>query len=102
MTTPEVTHHFSDGTYIRQGDIPAGTKMVGHKHVYDHFSILAQGRALVEVDGTLTEYNAPTLVVIGKERHHEITAMTDIVWFCIHATTETDAEALKLELVLEN
>ena len=31
---------------------------------------------------------------IAKEKEHRIFAVTDVVWFCIHATSETDIDKI--------
>ena len=86
-----VTHHFSAGVYAKQMLLPAKHFAVSHAHAYDHLSILAKGRVMVEVQGVKAEYTAPACVTILAGEHHTITAYEDSVWFCIHATDETDA-----------
>jgi len=46
----------------------------------------------VEVEGVRTEYKAPACINILAGHHHIITAHEDSVWFCIHATDETDLD----------
>jgi len=45
----------------------------------------------VEVQGVEKDYMAPACITILAGQHHTITAHEDSVWFCIHATDETDA-----------
>ena len=66
--------------------IPAGFKLTQHKHKFDHLSLLARGRALVNGDA----YYGPVALVIAAGVEHEVVALTDCVWYCIHATAETD------------
>lgn len=87
-----VVHHFSAGLYAKQMHLPAKHFAVSHAHAYDHLSILAKGDVTVEVDGVRTEYKAPACINILAGLHHTITAHEDSVWFCIHATDETDVE----------
>lgn len=86
----EVVHHFSSGVYAKQMTLPAGCFAVSHKHRHSHLSILAAGMARVEVDGISTDYTAPACIEIAADAHHKITALADVVWYCIHATEETD------------
>lgn len=85
-----VIHHFSDGLYAKEMMLPAGHFAVTHAHAYDHMSILAFGHARVEIDEMVTDYKAPACINIAAGLHHKVVALTDIVWFCIHATQETD------------
>lgn len=94
-----VVHHFSAGLYAKQMQIPAGHFAVTHAHAYDHLSILAKGHATVEVDGEVTEYQAPACICIAAGKHHQVIALTDIVWFCIHATDETDPDKVDEVLI---
>lgn len=87
-----IVHHFSSGLYAKETLIPAGVRLTQHKHGYDHLSILASGTAVVEVDGEATKYTGPACLTIKAGSAHEVTAITDVVWFCLHATEETDPE----------
>jgi quercetin dioxygenase-like cupin family protein len=86
-----VIHHFSAGVYAKQMLLPAKHFAVSHAHIHDHLSILATGSVTVEVQGVRKEYTAPACITILAGEHHTITAHEDSVWFCIHATDETDA-----------
>ena len=94
-----VAHHFSAGLYAKQMHLPAKHFAVSHAHAYDHLSILAKGDVSVEVDGVRTEYKAPACINILAGQHHTITAHEDSVWFCIHATQETDADKIDEVLI---
>ena len=64
----------------------AGDTILGHKHPFDHASLVAAGRVKVEVDGVETELAAPHLVLVRKDKVHRVTALDDnSVWVCIHA-----------------
>jgi quercetin dioxygenase-like cupin family protein len=89
-----IVHHFSSGVYAKQMFIPKGYQACSHKHPFDHLSILSKGHVIVRTDNSKKEYKAPACIEIKKEMHHEITALEDVVWFCIHATDETDASKI--------
>lgn len=95
----KVIHHFASGIYIKEMVVPAGAMIGKHLHDFDHFSSLVNGSALVEIDGVSTELHAPSLLTIAAGRLHVITALTDVVWHCIHATDETDAEKIDAALI---
>lgn len=94
-----ISHHFSDGVYARQMMLPKDHFAVTHAHEYDHLSILASGRVTVEIDGNAKEFAAPACINIAAGKHHRIVALEDSVWFCIHATDETDPGKLDEVLI---
>jgi quercetin dioxygenase-like cupin family protein len=83
-------HHFSSGVYAKQMHLPKGYMAMSHSHNYDHLSILAKGRVIVRTDDYAEEYVGPACLTIEANTHHQIEALEDAVWFCIHATEETD------------
>ena len=98
----DTLHHFSDGLYAKQIELPATCFAVQHKHTYDHLSILAKGKVRVLFDGDITaDYVAPACINILKDVNHSIYALEDSVWFCVHATNETDVEKIDSVLIKE-
>lgn len=87
-----ISHHFGGGVYAKETHVPKGMVLVQHKHVHDHLSILASGRVEVIVDGVRTERIGPDCIVIEAGKYHGIKALSDVVWFCIHATDCTDED----------
>jgi quercetin dioxygenase-like cupin family protein len=96
---PQVVNHFSDGLYAKQMVIPKGFTACQHKHHYSHLSILAKGRVIVRTDDYNQEYIAPACIEIKAEIYHQIEALEDSVWFCIHATDEADAKETEKLLI---
>lgn len=86
----KIQHHFSSGVYAKKMELPAKHYAETHEHAYDHMSILASGHVLVTLDGEQAEYHAPAVVHITAGKKHRIEAVTDSVWYCVHATEETD------------
>jgi len=91
---PDITHHLAGGVYAKETRIPAGMVLVQHKHLYDHLSVLAFGAVEVEVDGVRTRHVGPACIEIKAGKHHGVKALTDSVWFCIHASDVADDDAL--------
>lgn len=96
---PVISHHFGGGVYAKAAHAPAGMVLVQHKHVHDHLSILASGTVEVVVDNERREITAPACLTIEAGKHHGIKALTDVVWYCIHATDCTDAEQVDNVLI---
>ncbi len=96
-----ISHFFSGREYAKQMTLPAGYQAGTHSHNYDHLSILAIGTVSVELDGASTDHTGPTCIVIKAGQEHRITAHTDSVWFCVHATDETDPDKVDSVLIKE-
>ena len=96
----EIGHYFAGGVYAKQMTIAKDCKIPTHKHVYDHLSILAKGRVQVTVSRETTEYIAPAAIEIKRDLVHTLTAMEDSVWYCIHATDETDPESADKTIIV--
>jgi mannose-6-phosphate isomerase-like protein (cupin superfamily) len=89
---PEVKHHFGGGVYAKETIIPAGKWLVQHAHKHDHLSVLAKGSIELIVDGASSELHAPACLKIQAVKHHGVRSLTDVIWYCIHATDCTDED----------
>ncbi|WGT64799.1 hypothetical protein [Variovorax paradoxus] len=85
-----IAHHFGGGVYAKEAHVAAGQILVQHMHEHAHLSILAAGTVEVLVDGMRSVVAGPACLTIEAGKHHGIRALTDAVWFCIHATACTD------------
>lgn len=95
----DVSHHFGAGVYAKEAVIPAGLILSQHKHSFDHLSILASGTAKVTCEKEERTYTGPCCLTIPANMHHKVESVTDVVWFCIHATDYTDPQKIDHELV---
>lgn len=69
----------------------AGDTEIGHTHQFDHLTLLAKGRLQVTVEGKTSEFTAPQMIYIHKDKVHELVALTDnTVAYCIHALHDKD------------
>ena len=96
---PKIAHIFADGLYAKETHIPAGMRLGKHTHSYTHFSILAKGFVKVTANGTWTMYQAPACIEIKANIEHEVQAVTDATWYCVHGTDETDPEKIDEVLI---
>ena len=96
-------HYAVGGVYVKELLLShKGSKVVGHKHKFDHLSLLATGIVKVTVDGHSTTYIGPIGINIKANQQHEILAITDnCLWYCIHAVPEgLRGEALLDDVVI--
>lgn len=91
-------HHHSEGVYVREFQMPAGHVVVGKEHQTRHLNTLVKGKCTVwTVQGRLDldASNGPKTFESMAGVKKVVLAHTDIVWFTIHATDETDQDKLE-------
>jgi mannose-6-phosphate isomerase-like protein (cupin superfamily) len=94
---PEIKHYFGGGVYAKETIIPAGNWLVQHIHHFDHLSILAQGSVELITEETTVKITAPACITLRAGIHHGVRSLTDVIWYCIHATDcvdETEIDSL--------
>jgi len=85
--------------WVRQNTIEkSGESFPGHKHKFDHVTLLVKGSIEVEVEGhPAKQFTAPTFVIIRKEHVHKVTALEDgTSWYCVFALRDLDGEVIEL------
>jgi quercetin dioxygenase-like cupin family protein len=92
-------HFFSDGLYAKQMSLPKGYEAISHAHNYNHLSLLQAGRVILRTDDSEVEYTAPAMLEIKAGVHHSITALENVLWYCIHATDATDSSEVDEVLI---
>ena len=97
-----IQHHFSSGVYAKETRIPAGFVLVQHAHKHDHLSILASGSVELVVDVVKSVVHAPSCLTIAAGKHHGIKSLTDVVWYCVHATDCTDENEVDETLIVSD
>jgi quercetin dioxygenase-like cupin family protein len=84
--------------WVRQNTIEkTGESFPGHKHKFDHVTLLVKGSIEVEVEGYAPkQFVAPTFVIIRKEHEHKVTSLTDdVIYYCVFALRNLDGEAIE-------
>ena len=96
---PKIKHHFSSGVYAKETVIPAGSWLIQHTHKHSHLSILASGSIELIVDNQTSILHAPACITIAANQHHGVKSLTDVVWYCIHATDCADEDEVDKVLI---
>lgn len=87
-----LAHHFYGGIYAKECVIKEGFEVCQHAHNFDHMSFLAEGCVVVWRGDEQETYYAPKIIEMPAGVQHAIEAVNgDAVWYCLHATDETDA-----------
>jgi quercetin dioxygenase-like cupin family protein len=68
----------------------AGHSHQGHKHVFDHITLVWKGGVICQVDNEApVTYRAPAMIQIAADKWHKFTALEDDVhYFCMFAVQE--------------
>lgn len=92
MTSPFVHIGCVANLYSRMMHfVKAGDTEIGHTHQFDHLTLLAKGKLKVTVEGQTTEFTAPHMIYIHKDKIHELVALVDdTVAYCIHALRDKE------------
>jgi len=109
MASPEIKIIAVSNVFCRlMNFVNAGDIEQGHKHTYDHATLVSSGSVRVEVlndDGTIAsskEFVAPSMVFIHKDRTHKLVALEDnTVCSCIHAIRDVEGQILDPEFLIE-
>ena len=103
QTECPVVHHFSDGVYIREMSIPAGTFIVGHAHNEGGVNFLLQGAGVLFVDGLSRKVEAPQMIHAGAGVKM-MYALSDVVWMNVfpNPDNERDIQILENRLVTKD
>lgn len=76
--------------FEKTGDIE-----IGHTHQFDHLTLLAKGKLKVTVEGISSEFTAPHMIYIHKDKVHELEALSDdTVAYCIHALRDKNTNEI--------
>ena len=66
-TDPEIKFATISNVWIKMMTFKQpGDYMQGHKHLFDHPTLVSQGSVEVEVDGELTTFTDPAIIYIEK------------------------------------
>jgi len=87
MTHPKTKISLVANVWIKQLHfVNAGDVMEGHKHAFDHSTLLGNGSVKVTVNNQETIFTAPTIIFIHAQNEHTFMALQEnTVCYCIHA-----------------
>ena len=96
----ETQHIFAGGLYCRVLPRPAGTLIIGKKHLKEHLYMVIKGRVSVtNGEDTPIEICAPAVIVSKVGTKRAVLALEDSICLTVHRTDETDLEKVEEDLV---
>ncbi len=90
-----VKHHRSDGTYVREIFMPAGTLVVGKEHATRHLNVLVSGRCTIWTVHGRMDLEAPATFESMSGVRKVVYMHTDVIFMTVHPTeflSEDDVE----------
>jgi hypothetical protein len=92
------SHHFCNGVYARQFNLPAGGVAVGKTHAKESFFLLVQGDVtLTTADGTVVRVVAPFMCVTQPGSKRVVAAHADAIFLTFHPNPENERDLKALE-----
>ena len=85
-----LVHRFTDGMYIREMLMPAGTLVTTVVHKTHHPFVITKGKVSVWNNGQVEHLEAPHVGITKPGTRRLIVIHEDTTWITFHATTLTD------------
>jgi quercetin dioxygenase-like cupin family protein len=84
----------ADGVTAVHYFMKRGAMLVKHVHDYAHLSILASGHVKVVTPKTTRWVVGPACLTIEAGEEHQIDALEDSHWYCVHGVDSNSIEGL--------
>ncbi len=92
-------HNFAPGVYMREITMPAGSLIIGHEHLTEHFNVVLTGKARVMIDGVIEDLVAPCYFISKPNVRKVLYIVEEMKFATIHPTNETSVEVLENTLI---
>lgn len=92
-------HNFAPGVYMREITMPAGSFVIGHEHLTEHFNVVLTGKARVMIDGVIEDLVAPCYFISKPNVRKVLYIVEEMKFATIHPTDETSVEVLENTLI---
>ena len=92
-----LTHSFSEGIYVREMFLPAGSFMIGKIHKFDHTIFLLKGKILVATEEGTVCLTAPCYIQSPAGAKRAGYVLEDTLWVNVHANPSNTHDIKTLE-----
>jgi hypothetical protein len=89
-----LVHRFTEGMYIREIFMPAGTLVTTLVHKTNHPFVITKGKVSVWNDGAVEHLEAPHVGITKPGTRRLIVIHEDTTWITFHATELTDPDEI--------
>lgn len=87
-------HVQAEGVYIKTTLVPKNVKFYNKRTPDSHVAILAHGSIIMDNGETKIQFQAPANYIIPANSRIAFYTVTDCVFYCVHATKETNLDEL--------
>ena len=92
-----ITNNFTDGLYMRQMRMKAGSFVISAMHHTNHFWFLLSGKVIVQADNETVEHIAPCWSYSLKGTKRLIKCIEDCVWINVIANPSNTKDMKEIE-----
>ena len=96
-----LTHRFTEGLYVREIFMPAGTLITSKIHKTQHQYFVLQGKAIVWIDGKEELIEAPHIGITEPNTQRVLYILEDCVWATSHPNPDNETVEQIEERILE-
>lgn len=97
-----LTHRFTDGMYIREIFMPAGTILTSKIHKTNHPFVVSKGKCIVYDGNKLETISAPHTGITEPNTRRLLYIEEDTIWTTFHITDKTDVDEIEKEIIQEH
>ena len=96
-----VTHHFTEGLYVREIFMPAGMLITSKIHKTQHQYFVMKGKCIVWIDGIEHIIEAPYIGVTEPNTRRVLYILEDCIWATTHTNENNETVAQIEERIIE-
>lgn len=97
-----VTHHHSDGMYVREIFLPKDTLVTSKIHKTQHPFFLMKGKCMVWIDGAEQIIEAPFIGITQPDTRRVVYALENSIWATSHSVSNDETLEQIEERIIES
>ena len=94
-----LTHRFTDGMYIREIFMPAGTLLTSKIHKTNHPFVVTKGKCKVFDGKNIQNIVGPHTGITEPNTRRLLYIEEDTTWLTFHVTDKTDVDEIEKEII---
>lgn len=94
-----LTHRFTDGMYIREIFMPAGTLLTSKIHKTNHPYVVTKGKCKVFDGNKIEHIEGPHTGITVPNTRRLLYIEEDTTWITFHVTDKTDVNEIEKEII---
>jgi hypothetical protein len=94
-----VREYFGHGMYTRVVFIPAGTAVIGKRHLHGQHNFLMHGTIELATENGPVRLHAPDVIVSDRDTKRAAIAITDVIWATTIPTDLADSAEIERQFI---